>query len=100
MMALTAALSAQAPGKATSSENPAASAERIHRQAIIVDTQDLKNILGGNILRLMERVDQVGREIRAAGRDRQEGPSCLSSLSRRSRLLFDSRPLRIGHRHH
>jgi membrane dipeptidase len=26
--------------------------------------QDVKNILGENILRLLERVDQVGREIR------------------------------------
>ena len=28
--------------------------------------QDLKNILGENILRLMERVDQVGREVRSS----------------------------------
>jgi membrane dipeptidase len=27
--------------------------------------QDVKNILGENILRLLEKVDQVGREIRA-----------------------------------
>jgi len=26
--------------------------------------QDVKNILGENILRLLERVDQIGREIR------------------------------------
>ena len=32
--------------------------------------QDVKNILGENILRLLERVDAVGKEIRAA-----RGPS-------------------------
>jgi membrane dipeptidase len=26
--------------------------------------QDVKNILGGNVLRLMERVEAVGRELR------------------------------------
>src|SRR5205807_10013320 len=28
---------------------------------------DVKNILGGNVLRLMEQVDKIGRDLRAAG---------------------------------
>ena len=31
---------------------------------------DVKNILGENLLRLMEKVDQVGRQLRAGGSGR------------------------------